>query len=574
KAALTSGADTWTTTPVPGLASITMSDGPHGLRRQARAGDAFGINASIPATCFPPAAGLASSWNDALIHQVGAHLGREAQALGVHMLLGPGLNIKRSPLCGRNFEYASEDPLVSGRFATALVQGVQSQGVAATPKHFAVNNQETDRFRVSAEVDERALREIYLSAFERVVREARPWALMSAYNRINGVFASQNEWLLTELLRGEWGFEGIVVSDWGAVNDRVAALNAGLDLEMTPSGTDDQLVAAATRRAVASQALESPVRRHARLRQRVGAASSDPAPPRGGIPGHPAAQGDALAIEAARESVVLLRNDGTRPLAPEAPGRIAVIGPFAREPRYQGGGSSHVNPTTLHRPLKELIDRLGADHVTAADGFRLDGNQDPQLLTEATTAASSADVAVVFVGLPDGEESEGTDRTHLQLPAVQQDLLEQLVAGETPVVVVLSAGGVVELGPWRERAAAVLHGWLLGQGGGTAIVDLLLGAASPSGRLTETIPLSLEDTPSRLSFPGRDGVVVYGESIYVGYRYFDTRDIPVAYPFGHGLTYSTFAYEHLDLSETGPNSYRVSATITNTGPRRAAEVAQ
>lgn len=602
KAALTSGADTWTTAAVPGIPSITMSDGPHGLRRQAQGGDAFGINASVPATCFPPAAGLASSWNDELIREVGAHLGREARALGVHMLLGPGLNIKRSPLCGRNFEYASEDPLVSGRFAAALVEGVQSQGVAATPKHFAVNNQETDRFRVSAEVDERALREIYLPAFERVVREARPWALMSAYNRVNGVFASQNRWLLTDLLRGEWGFDGIVVSDWGAVNDRVAALNAGLDLEMPPSGTDDEIVDAVARGAVTSDVLDRTVRRHALLRERVGAAatSSDPAradatpsagapsspvadsaaapaethPLRDGITGDLAATGDALAIEAARESIVLLSNDGTLPLAAETLTRVAVIGPFARDPRYQGGGSSHVNPTTLHRPLDELVDRLGADRVTAADGFRLDGHDDAQLLAEAAAAASSADVAVVFVGLPDGEESEGSDRTSLQLPAVQRDLLEKLVAGDTPVVVVLSAGAVVELGPWRERAAAVLNGWLLGQGGGRAIADLLLGDVSPSGRLTETIPLSLDDTPSRLTFPGRDGVAVYGESIYVGYRHFDTRSIPVAYPFGHGLTYSTFAYDHLALSESAPNTYRVTATITNTGARRAAEVAQ
>lgn len=570
QASLTSGANTWDTEVAPGISRVTMSDGPHGLRRQIAGADAFGINASVPATCFPPACALASSWDDDLIARVASHLGREARALGVQALLGPGVNIKRSPLGGRNFEYASEDPLVSGRYGEAFVRGVQSRGVAAVPKHFAVNNQETDRFRVSAQVDERALREIYLPAFERVVSGAGPWMLMSAYNRVNGVFASENHRLLTELLRNEWGFDGVVVSDWGAVDDRVAALNAGLDLEMPPSGTDSQIIDAADQGRVSDARLAEVALRAGRLAERTAL----PGSPAESLPEQVVSDGDALAVDAARESAVLLQNDGTLPLQMDRTGRVAVLGVFAEEPRYQGGGSSHVVPSRLHCALPELRERLGTDHVDYAPGFSIDGSHTSDLADEALATAAAADVAVVFVGLPDGAESEGSDRTSMRLPKVQISLLERLTEIDVPVVVVISSGGIVELGGWREKTAAIFQGSLLGQGGGAAIVDLLLGDVSPSARLTETIPLALADTPSHASFPGRDGQVVYGESIYVGYRHYDTFDVPVAFPFGHGLTYADVEYSALNVHATGGGAYDITFQITNTGTRSVVEVPQ
>ncbi|MFC6715446.1 glycoside hydrolase family 3 C-terminal domain-containing protein [Branchiibius cervicis] len=569
-ASLTSGASAWETTSLPGeLDPMVLSDGPHGLRRQPAEGDTLGIGNSIPATCFPPAVGLASSWNDDLIEQVGAQLAREAKALGVSVLLGPGLNIKRSPLCGRNFEYASEDPQVAGRYGAAFVRGIQSQGVAATPKHFAVNNQETDRFRVSAQVDERTLREIYLSAFEHVVTTAGPWALMSSYNQVNGVPASENPHLLREILREEWGFDGVVMSDWGAVSDRVAALAAGLDLEMPPSSTDDQIAAATGSGIISRERLEQVHQRLHLLAERTA-----------GVRSHTPSMtvdveaGDRVAQQAARESAVLLTNNGVLPLAAPALDNIAVIGEFARTPRYQGSGSSQVVPTRLSTVLETLRESAG-DRVSFAPGFTLDGSGDKdQLGQEAVDLARNASVALVFVGLPAGSESEGFDRTHIDLPEEQTQLLDRLVKLDTPTVVVVSCGSVVSLGSWSDQADAVVMGWLLGQAGGKATVDLLTGAASPSGRLTETIPLSLTDTPAYLNFPGQDGVVVYGEGLHVGYRYYDTMDRPVRFPFGHGLTYTTFEYGAASVTATGTNSATVEFSVTNTGARPGSEVAQ
>ncbi|WP_150252196.1 glycoside hydrolase family 3 C-terminal domain-containing protein [Nocardiopsis deserti] len=564
KASATSGSGTWHTTAVDSrLRSLHLADGPHGLRKQSEKGDHLGIGDSLPATCFPPAVGLGATWNPALVRRVGEALGTEAAAMGVDVLLGPGMNIKRSPLCGRNFEYVSEDPHVTARIAAALVEGIQSRGVGACVKHLAANNQETDRMRVSADVDERTLREIYLRAFEEVVTTARPAMVMCSYNRINGVYASQDPWLLTEVLRGEWGFDGVVVSDWGAVVDRVAAVRAGLDLEMPPSGTDQEVVDAVERGELDESVLDTVVERLWRLQERVSTDTSR-------SPEHEAH--DALAREAAREALVLLKNDGgALPLDPSRP--VAVIGEFARTPRYQGGGSSHVVPTRVHSALDALTSAVPGG-VVFAPGFRLDGTADPALVEEAVAAASEARTAVVFLGLPGAAESEGYDRTALDLPADQLALLARVREASERVVVVLSNGGVVSVADWEHDADAVLEGWLLGQAGGAAVADVLTGAVSPSGRLTETVPLRLSDHASYLAFPGGHGSSVYGEGVFVGYRYFDTLDRPVAHPFGHGLTYTEFTYSDLEVAPAGEDSWRVAFTVTNTGERAAAEVAQ
>lgn len=563
KASATSGSDTWHSTGVAGvLRPLHLADGPHGLRYQPEEGDHLGIGGSVPATCFPPAVGLGATWNPDLVRRVGAALGGEASAQGVDVVLGPGMNIKRSPLCGRNFEYVSEDPHVTARIAAALVTGVQSQGVGACVKHFAANNQETDRHRVSAEVDDRTLREIYLSAFEEVVRTTAPAMVMSSYNRLNGVYTSQDPWLLTELLREEWGFEGVVVSDWGAVVDRVAAVRAGLDLEMPPSGTDRVVVEAVERGDLDESVLDTVVARLRRLQDRVSADTSRPLE-------HEA--NDALAREAAREALVLLKNEGgVLPLAADR--SVALIGEFARTPRYQGGGSSRVVPTRVHTALEEFGRAL--DEVRFAPGFTLDGTDDPALVEEAVAAAREADTAVLFLGLPDAAESEGYDRTTISLPESQLDLLARVREVSDRVVVVLSNGGVVSVSEWQDLADAVVEGWLLGQAGGAAVVDVLTGVVSPSGRLTETIPVRLSDHATYLNFPGEHGVVRHGEGVFVGYRHFDTLDVPVAYPFGHGLTYTAFAYSGLEVAPDGNGGWTVSFTVTNTGDRAGREVAQ
>ena len=564
KAGLTSGRNTWHTKPFgASIPALVTSDGPHGLRHQGGDGDNLGIGTSTPSTCYPTAAALASSWDTELLAEVGRALGREARALGVHVLLGPGLNIRRSPLCGRNFEYFSEDPHLTGRLGAALVSGIQSQGVAATPKHFAVNNQETDRMRISADLDERTLREIYLPAFEHVVRTARPWALMAAYNRINGTYATEARWLLTEILRQEWGFDGVVVSDWGAVNDRAAALAAGLDLEMPFSGTDEQVVEAVAAGTLEEAVLDQVVQRMNRLAGRVDRTPPEPVD---------ADDHHRLARRAAAESSVLLKNqDSALPLAADT-GSVLVVGDLARAPRIQGGGSSRVVPTRVDTAWEALQEHFG-DRLTFAPGFgETDG--DAHLAAEAVAKARLAQVTVVFLGLPAAAESEGFDRTDIDLPAAQTELLAQLAQTGTTVVAVLTNGGVVDVASWRQHADAVLETWLAGQGGGAAIADVLTGAVTPSGRLTETIPVRLQDTPAHLTFPGRDGHVLYGEAGFVGYRYYQTQDVPVAYPFGFGLSYTTFDHSDLQVRREGRNQWRVHLTVTNTGARTGAEVVQ
>lgn len=567
KAAVTVGAGYWRTVAAPGLESIVLADGPHGLRRQPEEReDHLGLGGSIPATCFPPAAGLASSWNPHLVEQVAAAIGDEAREQGVAVVLGPGVNIKRSPLCGRNFEYYSEDPLLSGELGAAWVRGVQSRGVGASLKHFAANNQESDRMTVSAEVDERTLREIYLPAFERVVTAEQPWTVMCSYNRINGIPAAEHHWLLTEVLRDEWGFEGLVVSDWGAVESRVPALAAGLDLEMPgpQAGSAAAIVAAVRDGSLAESVLDTAV---ARVRTLVDRARGDRA--RRDLVSTSSTTGHhALARDAAAQSMVLLRNEGD--LLPLATAQsIAVIGEFARSPRIQGAGSSQVVPTRVDTAL-EAIAELAP--VEFAPGYALGRHDDPEMLiAEAVAVAERADAVLLFAGLPAGDESEGYDRTHLNLPPAQVLLIAAVAAVNPRTVVILTNGGVVSLEPWHDLVPAILETWLLGQAGGSAIAEVVFGVVAPSGRLAESIPLRLEDNPSYLNFPGERDVVRYGEGVFVGYRHYESVGRAVRYPFGHGLSYTRFAYADLAVARDGSTA---AVTVTNVGDRAGAEVVQ
>ncbi|WP_337059464.1 glycoside hydrolase family 3 C-terminal domain-containing protein [Kineococcus sp. G2] len=576
KASLLGGSDFWHTQGVDrlGVPAVMVTDGPHGLRKQAEDADHLGLNASVPATCFPPAAGLASSWDTALLRRVGEALGRETRAERVAVLLGPGVNMKRTPLCGRNFEYFSEDPVLAGDLAAAMVAGVQSQGVGTSLKHFAANNQETERMTVSADVDERTLREIYLTAFERVVRAAQPWTVMCSYNRVNGVYASEDPWLLTEVLREEWGFQGLVVSDWGAVNVREDGVRAGLDLEMPSSGGTGtkRILDAVAAGTLAEADVDRAVRRVLELLAKAAPALADPGTV--DVEAH-----HALAREAATASAVLLRNepvDGA-PLLPLAPtgGTVAVIGEFARTPRYQGAGSSQVNPTRLDDALSALQEAFaGSREVVFAAGYDPDSEElDAELADEAVGAAEAAEVAVVFLGLPPRYESEGYDRDHMDLPTAQVELLRRVAAANAKVVVVLSNGSAVTVEPWQQQVPALLETWLLGQAGGGAVADLLTGAVNPSGRLAETIPVRHSDNPTVGNFPGENGHVRYGEGLLIGYRWYDAHALPVAYPFGHGLSYTTFAYSDLTVRPAGDGA-EVTVTVTNTGAVAGTETVQ
>ena len=560
KAGLGSGQSFWRTKAGAGLPAATLTDGPHGVRAQADPADHAGFAESVPATCFPPAAAMAQTWDSALVERVAAAIGDEAGALGVDVVLGPGVNIKRDPRCGRNFEYFSEDPLLSGVLGSAWVRGVQSRGVGASVKHFAANNTESDRMRSDSRVEPRALREIYLRSFERVVTEAQPWTVMCSYNKINGVYASENRWLLSDVLRGEWGFAGAVISDWGAVGDRVAAVRAGLDLSM-PGGDptqDDDVVAAVESGALDPADLDDSARRVLELLARAADAQ-------------PGATVDLdahhiLARVAASRAVTLLKNDlGVLPLRRDA--RLAVIGTLAVHPRYQGGGSSRVNAARLDIPLDEIRARSTGEVVFTP------GYDDDSPLDDALVAAAVADVAVVFLGLPDGEDAEGADRTHIDLPADQLDVLRAVTAVQPRTVAVLFHGGVVRLEEVDRLAAAVVDGALLGQGVGAAIADVLFGVVNPSGRLAETVPLRLADAPSFLNFPGEHCRVLYGEGVFVGYRGYDARAVEVTYPFGHGLSYTTFCYDEAQVHLDG-DTVVVEVMVTNTGARDGREVVQ
>ena len=566
KAALTSGTNPWSLGNVAakGLPNYTITDGPHGLRK-AQNTESMDVEENVPATCFPPAAGMACSWNPELVERVGEAMGEECIQEQVAVILGPGVNIKRNPLGGRCFEYWSEDPYLAGHTAVGIVKGVQSKGVGTSLKHFAANNQETDRLRISATISPRALREIYLPAFEYIVKTAQPWTVMCSYNKINGVFSSQNRWLLTDVLRGEWGFKGIVMSDWGAVSDRVAALNAGLNLEMPPSNTDNQIVAAAKDGRIPATQLDEMAQGMIDL-----VAKARPAMSRDGYRYDVDAHNE-VARQAAVESMVLLKNeDATLPVAKGA--KIAVIGEFARTPRYQGAGSSLINPTKLTSFLDAIEERgVAADF---APGFTLDdAAQDPALTEQAVTAAQQADVVLLFLGLPAAYESEGFDRTTLDIPAKQVEVLDAVAAANPNVAVVLSNGSVVSM-PWRGRAKAILETWLLGQAGGAALADVIFGDEVPSGKLAQTIIDDVNDDPSAMNWPGEEGHVDYGEGVFVGYRYYDTFRKQVTYPFGYGLSYATFDVHDATVAKTGPRDAEVTVTVTNTSDVAGAETVQ
>jgi beta-glucosidase len=574
KAAFCSGRDFWHLKGIErlGVPSIMLTDGPHGLRKQTVSGERVDLNASVPTTCFPTAAALAATWNPDLVYRVGEALAQECLAEKVAILLGPGANIKRSPLCGRNFEYFSEDPYLTGEMAKAHIRGVQSKGIGTALKHYAANNQESRRMSIDAIVDERALREIYLTGFEIAVRGAQPATVMCAYNRVNGTYCSEHRRLLTEILRDEWGYAGVVVSDWGAVNQRVKGLAAGLDLEMPGSrGQNDAVLLKAVEAGELDEAvLDRAVERLLTLTLRLtGVLKEDASYDRNAH--------HALARQVACEAAVLLKNEGgILPLG--AAGPIALIGAFARTPRYQGAGSSQIKPTRLENLCDELVKLVGHEQTVGfADGYRLRGDTiDHAVLGEACRVAAQAAVAIVCVGLPDCFEVEGVDRAHMRLPQ-SHDALVEAVAGVNPnVVVVLSNGSPVEL-PWADRVKGILEAYLGGQAGGGAIADILTGRVNPSGKLAETFPLHAQDNPSYASFPGGRKTVEYRESVYVGYRYYDSAQRAVRFPFGHGLSYTKFQYDNLALSAAriaDGDRVTVEATVTNVGPVAGKETVQ
>ena len=563
KAALLQGKTTWETWPVKhaGIPSMFLSDGPHGLRKQAGAGDHLGLNASLPATCFPTAATMANSWNPELGEKLGSTLGEEAAANDVHVVLGPGLNMKRSPLCGRNFEYFSEDPYLAGKMAAAYVRGIQSNGVAACPKHFAVNSQEMRRMAMDAVVDERTLREIYLTGFEIAVKEGHAKAIMSSYNMVNGEYANDSSFLLKDILRGEWGFDGFVVTDWGGSNDHTEGVRAGSALEMPAPGPDSALGLIASVKA--GKIREADL--DARLEELLGVVFDTHEAVSQASKQWDADAHHATARECAAESIVLLENDGILPLARGT--RVALIGDFAEKPRYQGAGSSVVNPTRLES-MKDCLAGSGLDVLGYARGYvRTGAKAEGDLTGEAVALAKKADAVLLCVGLDEISESEGLDRTHLNMPQAQLDLIRAVSAVNPNVVLVLSGGSSFILP--TEGYRAIIHGYLGGQAGADAMVDAITGAVNPSGKLAETWPLSLEDCPSTPYFPAKQRTSEYREGPYIGYRYFDKVDRPVRYPFGYGLSYTTFEYADLQA-----DSRAVSFTLRNTGARDGAEVAQ
>ena len=568
KVALGSGQDNWRTKAIErlGIPSLFMADGPHGLRKQETGGDHLGLMASVNATCFPTSSALASSFNPELLREVGEALGKEARAIGVNLILGPGVNMKRNPLCGRNFEYYSEDPFLAGRLAAAWIQGVQAQGVGVSLKHFACNNQEKGRMGSDSLVDERALREYYLAAFEHAVKEARPAALMSAYNKLNGVPCSDNRRLLWEILREEWGFEGAVISDWGGTNDRAAGIRAGLDLEMPGSNGrfDGEVLEAIRAGQLDEEALDRMVSRLLDLIARCHHEEAAAAP-EGLFERH-----HLLARRVAARCGVLLKNEGgLLPLTADKP--FAVIGELARTPRYQGTGSSQVSPTRVDNLLDGLRGHGLAPRFAA--GYLLEDKADEGLLEEAAALAAGGGMVILCLGLTESYESEGYDRGTLALPQNQTRLLEALREVNSDIAVVLAGGSAVEM-PWIHQVRAVLHMQLSGQAGGPAAADLLLGASNPAGRLAETYPLRYEDVISSAHYGRQPEQVPYYESMYAGYRYFDSAGVEVLFPFGHGLSYTRFEYSDLKLEHLGGYDYFVHFTVKNTGERDGAEAAQ
>lgn len=560
KADLLTGKDFWQSRDYEslGVPVMFLSDGPHGIRKQAAAADHLGLNASIPATCFPTAATMANSWNEELGERMGEALGEEAAALGVNVLLGPGTNMKRNPRCGRNFEYFSEDPYLAGKIAASYIRGIQSNGTSACVKHFAGNNQEERRMVSDSVVDERTLREIYLTAFEIAVKEGKTKSIMTSYNKVNGVHADENIHLLRDILRGEWGFEGVVISDWAGTNNKVKSTVAGSDIEMPGCryGADD-IVKAVSDGTLDIKYVDECVERVLRL------AESTTVKGRRGEDGFDKQAHHELAKKCADESIVLLKNNGVLPLAQGL--RAAVIGDFAENPRYQGAGSSIVNPTSLDNMLSKLGD---INSVGYAKGFDRYGKAKPKLIKRAVKLAKDADVAILCLGLDEVSEAEGLDREHIKIPQNQIELFKQVRAAAKKVVLVLSCGSAVETG-WSDGADAIVYACLSGQAGASAVIDVITGKVNPSGKLAETFPVKYADCASASHFPGKQMTVEYREGPYIGYRYFDTAGVPVAYPFGFGLSYTTFEYSDIAVNENG-----VSFKITNTGEYGGAEAAQ
>ena len=564
KAALLSGKTVWQTRDIPRfkIPSVFLSDGPHGIRRQAGSGDHLGLNASLKATCFPAAAAIANSWDPELGEEIGKALGEEAAAQNVNIVLGPGLNMKRSPLCGRNFEYFAEDPYLAGKMAAAYIRGIQSQGVYACPKHFAVNSQEERRMAMNAVVDERTLREIYLTGFEIAVREGNAKAIMTSYNEVNGEYANENKKLLLDILRKEWGFDGLVVTDWGGSNDHVKGVMCQSDLEMPAPGLDSarELVTAVNEGRLSMKDIDLCVdhvldavldlKQKAEEKKSVFDEKAH----------------HALARKAAAESAVLLKNeDNILPLKPGT--RIALIGDFAFVPRYQGTGSSMVNPFNVES-MDQLIDEYDLQVIGKAHGYTRNGEPDADLKKEALEAAAGADVVLYCFGLDEISESEGKDREHMRLPQNQLWLLNELVKVNKNMVGILSAGSSIEM-PWQYDLKAILHSYLGGEAGAGAILDILTGKINPSGRLAETYPLRYEDTPAFQYYPASERTSEYREGPFMGYRYYDTSMVLFRYPFGYGLSYTEFAYSALEVDEKG-----VQLTVTNVGERDGAEVVQ
>jgi len=569
KAALCTGASAWTTTPIErlGVPVMTVSDGPHGVRRVAD--PASFSSESMPATCFPTASCTASTWDVDLIQAMGEAIAEECIALKVDVVLGPGANMKRTPLCGRNFEYFSEDPYLAGQMAASFIRGVQSKGIGTSLKHYATNSQETRRLNISAEMDERTLREIYLPAYETAVKQAKPWTVMCAYNKLNGTYCSAHHKLLVEILKDEWGFEGLVVSDWGAVHDRVASLKGGLDLEMP--GPRDRRVKAVVEAVRTGRLDESVLDESVRRILEIVFKASEIA--KGGS--FDAAAHHTLARRLAAEGMVLLKNNGILPL--KDPKRIAVIGRAAKAPYYQGGGSSHINPTRLDIPLDELEKLAGNARITYSEGYPSDGAFDQALIDEAVNNARLADVAVLYLALPEAKESEGYDRPDLDMTTQQVALIKAVTEVQQNTVVVLNNGAPVVMSEWIDAPAAVLEAWMMGQAGGGAIADVLFGKVNPCGKLAETFPLRLADTPAYINFPGSKNEVHYGEGIFIGYRYYDAKMVPVLFPFGYGLSYTTFGYANPNVSAStfrDVDGLTVTVDITNTGNVAGKEVVQ
>jgi len=569
KASLTSGENFWMSKKIDrlGIPAISFADGPNGVRSQTDQVDHLGLNPGKPSTCYPTASAMANSWDTDLAEAVGQALGEEASAQGINVLLGPGLNMKRSPLCGRNFEYFSEDPILSGKMAAAFTRGIQSNGISACIKHFAVNNQELHRMSNDSVLDERTLRELYLTGFEIAVKEGKPLSVMSSYNKVNGSHASENNHLLSDILRDEWGFEGIVVTDWGGSHDRVAGLTAGTNVEMPSSGTDSdiEIVNAVRSGLIPESVLDMRVDEYLSFLSSLGVMGSE------NDRGTAAAVKDTeyfhgIARKAAEESIVLLKNDES--LLPLAEGtKVAVIGDFAKVPRYQGGGSSNVNPTMVDNSV-DCMKLTSLDVAGYEPGFRRNGTEDSEMLKAALELAGKAQVTLLYIGLDEMSEVEGLERSHMRISENQISLLKALKEVNPNIIAVLSCGSAVEM-PWADDCRAILHGSLSGQAGAMAMLNVITGKVCPGGKLSESYPIKYEDVSSQLYFPGAESTTEYRESIFVGYRYFGTKGIKTRFPFGFGLSYTSFRYSDLMVDSGG-----VTFTITNTGNAAGDEIAQ